>query len=434
MKRSRWAALLAVLLTFSLIAAACGDDDDTSSGGDDGAASDDGSSDDGSSDDGSTDDGSTDDGTSDDGSTDDGTSDDGGDDPAAAGLARAEAFIADYLGTPTSINVSEPLPEVPSSDVTFYWAECNFPVCNTIGDGIEAASADLGWTFQRVPYNPGNPEEVGSVHLQGVQSGADVVGTSGRPASEWETAIDAGMDAGVVFLDGYTTNDALGEENGIYACFGCEAQSQLAMEMMVNYLIADSGGNATIIYSTIPDFPIIAFRDTVMADVIDENCPNCELVTVEHSIQNLLEGAIPGRLISEIQNQSDAENLYVFFSFGDQSFGFADAVDEAGLLESVKIMGHDPGIGNLLNVRDGRELAWGGNPVVHVGYVMVDCYARILQDVGCNPDTLLPTEILVQGSQGLADAIAFNEEAGYNSPYVGVPGFQDEFRALWGVG
>lgn len=70
--------LLALLLSFVLIAAACGDDSDDGAD-DDGGTSVDGGDDDGS-DDGGTDDGGTDDGGSDDGGSDDGGSDDGGSD------------------------------------------------------------------------------------------------------------------------------------------------------------------------------------------------------------------------------------------------------------------------------------------------------------------------------------------------------------------
>ncbi|MEQ8717827.1 MAG: hypothetical protein RIE08_09465, partial [Acidimicrobiales bacterium] len=395
-------------------------------GGDDGTAADDGG-DDGT----AADDGGDDGAAADDGGDDGAAADDGGDDPAAAGLQRAIDFVAQYSGTPTSTNITEPLPARPEEGVDVYWAECSFPVCNTIGDGIEAATELLGWNLDRVPYNPGNPEEVGSVHLQGIQTGADVLMTSGRPRSEWEAAADLAVENGVPIIDSYTRNPVLQAENGIWSCFGCEADSELVMQLITNWVIADSGGNATILYSTIPDFPIVAFRDTVVEATVAENCPGCNLVTVQHSVQNLLEGAIPGNLIAQIQENSDAENLYILFAFGDQAFGFVPALEEVGLLDAVKITGHDPIIESLNNLDAGIEAAWTGNPVFQVGFNFVDCYARIAQGVECNPDTVLPTQVLTPGSEGLALALAFQAETGVNAPYVGDPDFIAKFTELW---
>jgi ABC-type sugar transport system substrate-binding protein len=406
MRKSKWAMPVAIVLSLALIAAACGDDDDTSSG-------DDGSSDDGA--------------ASDDGSSDDGAASD----PGAEGLQRAIDFVAQYSDTPTSTNITEPLPARPEEGVNVYWAECSFPVCNTIGDGIQAAADLLGWNLDRVPYNPGNPEEVGSVHLQGIQTGADVLMTSGRPRSEWEEAANLAMERGVPIIDSYTRNPVLQAENGIWSCFGCEADSELVMQLITNWVIQDSGGDATILYSTIPDFPIVAFRDSVVEATVAENCPGCNLVKVEHSIQNLLEGAIPGNLIAQIQENSDAENLYVLFAFGDQAFGFVAALEEVGLLDSVKITGHDPIIESLNNLDAGIEAAWTGNPVFQVGFNFIDCYARIAQDVECDPSTVLPTQVLTPGSEGLALALAFQAESGVNAPYVGDPDFIAKFTELW---
>ena len=114
--RKRLLLLLAILLSFSLVAAACGDDDETDDAGSDDAGSDDAGSDDASSDDASSDDAGSDDASSDDASSDDAAEDEGdmaeepvasvglvfdiggeGDlsfnDSAAAGLARAEAEL-----------------------------------------------------------------------------------------------------------------------------------------------------------------------------------------------------------------------------------------------------------------------------------------------------------------------------------------------------
>ncbi len=349
-----------------------------------------------------------------------------------AGVEAATAFIQPFLVNPTKIQIAEPLPATPDKGVKVFWAECNFPVCASIGDGLQAASDILGWELTRVPYNPGNQDEVGAVMQQGVDSGADVLMITGRPLSEFQDAAAAAVAKGIPIIDGYTVNPPLGEENGIYACIGCSADSQLTIEMMTNWVIADSGGTANIIYSTIPDFPIIAFRDAVIKDTLAKNCPDCKLTVLNNSIQDLLEGAIPGKIVSALQ--ADPTANYVFFAFGDQAFGTAVALEEAGIdLSKVKVMGHDPNIESLNNVKAGKEWAWGGNAVIPVGYYFADTYARIRAGVDFNPLQPIETQILFTGSPGLDAALQLNADTGTSAPYVGVLTYEADFKSLWNI-
>ena len=357
-------------------------------------------------------------------------------DPKADGIAAAQAFIEPLLVDPTDLGIGGALASPVEPGKTFFWAECNFPVCSTIGDGIQEAGEAVGWNVERVPYNPGNQDEVGSVMLQGVDSGADFIGITGRPLSEFEAAADLAIERGVPIFDGYTVNPVEFEGNSIYSCLGCEAYVDVGAAAISNWVIADSGGEATVLVSTINDFPIIAYFSGIVEQTYAANCPECNIIFVEHSIQNLLEGAIPGRLITAIQENQDAQPLYVQYTFGDQSFGATAAIEEAGLLENVKIVGGDPTTENLGNLVAGKEAAWSGNPVFFVGWRFIDLAARSLQgeDLTTLATSPLPTQILLPDSAAVQVALDEQATNGTASPYVGVPGYKEIMKGLWGVG
>jgi hypothetical protein len=357
-------------------------------------------------------------------------------DPKADGIAAAQAFIDPLLEDPTDLEVGGALASPIEPGKTFFWAECNFPVCASIGDGIEEAGEAVGWDVVRVPYNPGNQDEVGSVMLQGVDSGADFIGITGRPLSEFEDAADLSIERGVPIFDAYTVNPVSFEENGIYSCLACQAFVDVSAAAVSNWVIVDSGGEATVLVSTINDFPFIAYFSSVIEQTYAANCPDCNIIFVEHSIQNLLEGAIPGRLIAAIQENQDAQPLYLQYTFGDQAFGATAAIEEAGLLDSVKIVGSDPSTENLRDLQAGKEAAWSGNPVNFVGWKYIDIAARFLQgeDISTLGITPPPTQILLPDSAAVQVALDVNAETGTSAPYVGVNGYQDIMKGLWGVG
>ena len=197
-------------------------------------------------------------------------------DPKADGIAAAQAFIEPLLADPTDLGDRRSSRVRSRAGKTFFWAECNFPVCSTIGDGIQEAGEAVGWDVVRVPYNPGNQDEVGSVMLQGVDSGADFIGITGRPLSEFEDAADLAIERGVPIFDGYTVNPVEFEDNSIYSCLGCEAYVDVGAAAISNWVIVDSGGEATVLVSTINDFPIIAYFSGVVSSGVRGELPGVQ--------------------------------------------------------------------------------------------------------------------------------------------------------------
>ena len=110
MKKIMW--LFAVLLSFSLIAAACGGDDDDSSS-----------------------------------SSSESSSSESASDPAAEGLARAQAAVDALSSAPEDITVTEPLSSTPPEGKTVAWLACEV-TCAAFNPAFEAATAALGWNLE----------------------------------------------------------------------------------------------------------------------------------------------------------------------------------------------------------------------------------------------------------------------------------------------
>ena len=116
--------------------------------------------------------------------------------------------------------------------------------------------------------------------------------------------------------------------------------------------------------------------------------------------------------------QADPSINYVHFTFGDLPAGVADTLEEAGLLEQVKIVGVDfsTQIG-LPEIIAGRHAAWTANPKPYAAWLMVDAMAR--ESLGMdNPEeranATLPTFIVSDAET--AQAVLDLGDAGWPGP------------------
>ena len=200
-------------------------------------------------------------------------------------------------------------------------------------------------------------------------------------------------------------------------------------DLIANWVIADSGGTANTLLVNIPDFPVLVSEAEGAAAAYEENCPDCTLETLDTTIDSLIAGEVPAAVASRLQANPDIN--YVQFTFGDLPAGVADTLEEAGLLEGVKIVGVDfsTQIG-LPEIIAGRHAAWTANPKPYAGWLMVDAMAR--QSLGMdNPEeranASLPTFIVSDAAT--AQEILDLGDAGWPGPET----MADQFKALWGV-
>ncbi len=226
MTKKRLLSLLAVLLTFSLVAAACGDDDDggTSAGGDEGTAAtaDEGTS--GGTDEGTS--GGTDEGTS--GGTDEGTAGeepDGGDGVLTIGTILPVTGDLAFLGPPEVAGAELAVEDINAAG-------------GVLGNDVVLIQGDSGDTTTDLAN-----QEVDRL----LAAGADaIIGAASSAVSK--TVIDKITGAGVIqFSPANTSPDfTTYDDNGLY--FRTAPSDLLQGRVLANLVLEDGNATAAVLF------------------------------------------------------------------------------------------------------------------------------------------------------------------------------------------
>ena len=88
-------------------------------------------------------------------------------------------------------------------------------------------------------------------------------------------------------------------------------------------IIVDSGGTANVVLFAMGDIPVSVSLIEAGLDTFDENCPGCthEMVRIQSGD---IGTTLPGRVVSELQNNPDAD--YLVLQDGALSLGVAAAL------------------------------------------------------------------------------------------------------------
>jgi len=213
----------------------------------------------------------------------------------------------------------------------------------------------------------------------------------------------------------------------VYAQFGDEGLVQKSGALMANWAIQDSGGSANILIATISLFPILVAEADAFEAELAANCADCTVQTLDHTLDDLIQGKVPG-LVSD-RLQADPSINYVFFTFGDNPGGVSAALAEVGLLDQVTLFGQDFNTADLQEIIDGTHAVWSSQPKAYAGWLAIDAAARLSLGMELTEEreaAALPIVLIEDG----AKAQEIIDIGGDWAP----EGMADAFKALWGVG
>jgi ABC-type sugar transport system substrate-binding protein len=138
------------------------------------------------------------------------------------------------------------------------------------------------------------------------------------------------------------------------------------------------------------------------------------------TIADLTGGTVASQIVSAVQTNPDIE--YVFVVIGDLATGLPEALASAGM-EDVKVIGNVPNAEQLQSLADGTSFAWLPLPRAESAWAAVDSMVRLASGGEVSPNhEVLP--IVIWTTDSVPTPI---EE------YEGPEGYQDQFKALWGV-
>jgi ribose transport system substrate-binding protein len=347
--------------------------------------------------------------------------------PAGGGVTEARAQIARLLTEPADIPATTPLPRAPEKGVKVAFLTCSAAACSLLNPGFTAAAKALGWDPAVITYNSATP---GQAVQQAIDAGYKYIATTSITLSTITPQVQEAKAKGVALFGAYTDDTPGGTQNGLYGVAQNGAGDLKTGAMMADWLIANSGGHANVVYVDIPLYPSLVGQGKGAEAEFSKLCPGCAFATLPVSVTQVGAGQVPAAIVAYLRSHPDVNYLYL--SFQDLDAGVAGAVRAAGLAGKVKIIGTEGQASQLQEMVNGQEAMWSILPEPYVMWVVVDWMARLSENA-LSPSSLSATD---EGVAFIVDtpanASAQLKANGGNWP--GPANYQSQFKQLWHVG
>jgi len=346
---------------------------------------------------------------------------------AGGGVTEARAQLARLLTEPADIPATTPLPRAPEKGVKVAFLTCSAAACSLLNPGFTAAAKALGWDPAVITYNSATP---GQAVQQAIDAGYKYIATTSITLSTITPQVQEAKAKGVALFGAYTDDTPGGAQNGLYGVAQNGAGDLKTGAMMADWLIANSGGHANVVYVDIPLYPSLVGQGKGAEAEFSKLCPGCAFATLPVSVTQVGAGQVPAAIVAYLRSHPGVN--YVYLSFQDLDAGVAGAIRAAGLAGKVKIIGTEGQASQLQEMVNGQEEMWSILPEPYVMWVVVDWMAR-LSEKALSPSSLSATD---EGVAFIVDtpakASAQLKANGGNWP--GPANYQSQFKQLWHVG
>jgi ribose transport system substrate-binding protein len=342
-------------------------------------------------------------------------------------VTQAKANIAALLTEPASIPATAPLPRAPQKGIKVAFLTCSAAACSLLNPGFTAAAKALGWDPTVITYNSATP---GQAVQQAINAGYKYIATTSITLSTITPQVQQAKAHGVALFGAYTDDTPSGTSNGLYGVAQNGAGDLRTGAMMADWLIGNSGGQANVVYVSIPLFPSLVGQGQGAQAELAKLCPGCAFATLPVSVTQLGAGQVPAAIVAYLRSHPSVNYLYL--SFQDLDAGVAAAIKAAGLSGKVKIVGTEGQASQLQEVVNGQELMWSVLPEPYVMWVVVDWMARLSEGV-LTPASLSATD---EGVAFIVDtpAKATAQLSANGGNWPGPTNYQSQFKQLWHVG
>jgi ABC-type sugar transport system substrate-binding protein len=349
----------------------------------------------------------------------------GSDSAQAGGAGRpadTSSVPAPTTTPPTKITVTTPLAAAPTAGRTFFWLQCELPICEKITTGVQAAVAAAGWNYENLVFKSDDP--AGGLE-SALQRNPDAIGITGIPSAAIKSQLAAAAAAGIPVV-----TCSPGPEEPSPQTFGaiCSRTTEPDGRNLALWAIKDSGGAANIVSVTVPSYPSLKTTTDGVAQTVQQYCPACTADVLDVTVDELAGGRIPAKLVAYLQSHPNVN--YVLFTFADLQIGVPQTLKAAGM-DTIKLIGTGAGPAQFEGIiNGGMDAAWGTFPAQYEGWLMVDAAIRLVDGGGVPPGyqselDALPTYIV--------DTPAAAQELAPTFDFTGPAGYEEQFTQLWSI-
>lgn len=337
-----------------------------------------------------------------------------------AGVSVAQSAATAAEQPATSLGITTQLTSKAPTGKTFVFLQCEIPQCAIIGQAIQAATQAIGWTYKSLAYQQANPATLVSAMNLALAYHPTAVGLTGLPEVVWQSEVAPYQAAGVAIVPFAVapvtvTGPVITDINGA-------ADNTHYGEMLANWAIADSNGQAHVLFVDVPTIAILEYIYQGFKATFDKNCPSCSITVLNQTVPDAVGGQLTTATVSALQRDSSLN--YAVTVNGPFFDGLPSALSAAGLSGKVKIAGQGGDPVDLTGVQQGTMHAFTALAATIGGWMMVDATLRHLEGMTIpTDDGGLPTQLLIKGGN-------WTPSASYDVP----SNYADLFKKLWQVG
>jgi ribose transport system substrate-binding protein len=336
----------------------------------------------------------------------------------SSGLAKAQAFLAQYEKRPSQITSTVKITKPVPKGKTLYFITCgSTPECTQEGPIVQQAGNMLGWKTV-ILNNDGTPQQWKNDFNQVVQAKPAAVLYSAIPQTDFASETPALKKNGT-FVAGCCVTDLAGATTGIGYSIDVPSQIGPIGGAQAAFVAADSKDAGDSVIVNLPSFPILSTAVQDYKSGMASYCPTCKVSELDIALANI--ATAPSTITSYLRAHPSIH--YVVAATDGLTIGLPAALKAAGLTD-VKIVGQGATPTNLQYLHSGQEAFDVAFPYYEALWSMVTAAAQSAAGVAVTPSVAPPLWLLTPSNAPPMTTQAF--------PVV--PGYQAQYKALWGVG
>src|SRR5262245_23796471 len=324
---------------------------------------------------------------------------------------------------PAQIKITQPLSAAPAKGKTFFWLQCELPICGKITNGVKDAVSAAGWNYESLVFKAADP---GAGLESAIQRKPDAIGITGIPSAAVAAQLKQAAAAGIPVV---TCSPGPEKPSPTTYRAICSTTTAPDGQNLALWAIKDSGGKANIVSVTVPSFPSLATTVNGTKETVAKYCPDCSSDALNVTVDDLGGGQVASKLVAYLQSHPKVN--YVLFTFADLAAGVPEALKAAGLSDKVKLIGNGGSDAQFKAVDGGAKEAWGAFPSPYEGWVMVDAAIRLV-DQGKVPSGYQSQ--IDSNPTYIVDSTSGAKQLAPSYDWPGPNNYQDQFKQLWKLG
>jgi ABC-type sugar transport system substrate-binding protein len=346
-------------------------------------------------------------------------------------IKRVEAFHEPN----TSIGITEPVKSV-EPGLKIAWVQCSSVACAQAGEGMEEAAQALGAEFKSWA-DQDTPTTVKSGMNSAMQWEPSMIITSSNDPAWYKGTLTEAEEKGIPVVTFALPGSY--KQPGIVINYEPAEDLYFRGVLMTDYAIAQTHGEAHILYMTDSDYAVLEAMNEGVEQEIERVCPETCSVTTQSSTSADLES---GKNVSQTVDlaRRNPETNFMIASFGGfLSSQLYSALSSAGLEQIPSVSQASTAQNYELMNSDGGQVADVGLPLPYLGYLSIDAGLRALVGQGPQVVTIKKPYMEIEGHPEMGKAFPPTQilEKGAikdpNEPWTPIVGFQQQFYKLWGV-